>query len=45
MGLDGDVWFGNVELAMAALHKAESVKYVSEINRRVVAYDLLGVEP
>jgi membrane-bound lytic murein transglycosylase MltF len=45
MGLDDDVWFGNVELAMVALREGGPVKYVSEINRRVVAYDLLGVAP
>jgi membrane-bound lytic murein transglycosylase MltF len=44
MGLDGARWFRNVEVAMVALRKGEPVKYVSEINRRFVAYKLLGVE-
>jgi hypothetical protein len=44
MGLDGARWFRNVEMAMLALSKGEPVKYVSEINRRFVAYKLLGVE-
>ncbi len=44
MGLDGQRWFRNVEMGMVALRKGEPVKYVSEINRRFVAYGLLGVE-
>ena len=44
MGLDSERWFRNVEIAMVALRKGEPVKYVSEINRRFVAYQLLGVE-
>ncbi|MCZ6529539.1 MAG: transporter substrate-binding domain-containing protein [Chloroflexi bacterium] len=44
MGLDGGRWFRNVEMGMMALRKGEPVKYVSEINRRFVAYGLLGVE-
>jgi membrane-bound lytic murein transglycosylase MltF len=44
LGLDGERWFRNVEMAMLALRKGEPVKYVSEINRRFVAYGLLGVE-
>lgn len=41
MGLDPNIWFRNVELAMAKMRKAEPVSYVSEINKRYVSYSLL----
>lgn len=41
MGLNPDVWFRNVELAMANMRKSEPVNYVSEINKRYVSYSLL----
>jgi membrane-bound lytic murein transglycosylase MltF len=44
MDLDDTRWFRNVEMGMLALGRGEPVKYVSEINRRFVAYKLLGVE-
>ncbi len=42
MKLDPNRWFRHVELAMLALRKSEPVTYVSEINKRYVAYLLLG---
>ena len=44
MGLDPNIWFRNVELAMAKMRKAEPVNYVSEINKRYVSYNLLMSE-
>jgi membrane-bound lytic murein transglycosylase MltF len=44
MGLDPNVWFRNVELAMLKLGYPEPVIYVSEINKRYVSYDLLGIK-
>lgn len=44
MQLDPDRWFRNVELALLDLRKPEPVQYVSEINKRYVAYILLGVD-
>ena len=44
MQLDDTRWFRNVEMGMLAIGKGEPVKYVGEINRRFVAYKLLGVE-
>lgn len=41
MGLNPDIWFRNVELAMAKMRKAEPVNYVSEINKRYASYKLL----
>lgn len=44
MGLNPDIWFRNVELAMLKLGYPEPVVYVSEINKRYVSYDLLGIK-
>ena len=44
MGLDPNKWFRNVEMAMIELGTMETVKYVSEINKRYVAYQLLVKE-
>ena len=44
MGLDPNKWFRNVETAMVELGTMETVKYVSEINKRYVAYQLLVKE-
>lgn len=40
MGLDRDVWFGNVEVAVARLVGREPVRYVANIYRYFVAYRL-----
>jgi len=40
-GLDPNKWFRNVELIMIDMRLLEPVRYVSEINKRFVAYDLL----
>ena len=45
MGLDHTDWFRNVELALIKMRRTEPVQYVSEINKRYVAYQLLGIEP
>ena len=42
MGLNPNRWFRHVELAMLAMRRTEPVTYVSEINKRYVAYLLLG---
>lgn len=44
MGLDSNIWFRNVELAMAKMKKSEPVDYVSQINKRYVGYSLLFPE-
>ncbi len=44
MGLDPNRWFRNVELAMLAMDKRESVNYVREINQRHLSYVMFGVE-
>lgn len=44
MGLNPNKWFRNVEYALITLRKIEPVKYVSEINKRFLAYSLLGIE-
>lgn len=44
MGLDPNIWFRNVELAMLKLGYPEPVIYVSEINKHYVSYDLLGIK-
>ncbi len=41
MGLDPDVWFGNVENGAAAIVGRETVQYVSNIYKYYVAYSLL----
>ncbi len=41
MGLDPNVWFGNVENAAAAIVGRETVQYVSNIYKYYVAYSLL----
>lgn len=43
MGLDPNVWFGNVENAAAAIVGRETVQYVSNIYKYYVAYGLLAV--
>ncbi|MDL2402675.1 transglycosylase SLT domain-containing protein [Rhizobium mayense] len=42
MGLDPNVWFGNVENAAAAIVGRETVQYVSNIYKYYVAYSLLA---
>lgn len=44
MGLNPNVWFRNVELAMLELGYNEPVIYVSEINKHYVSYLLLGIK-
>jgi len=41
MGLDPNVWFGNVENAAAAIVGRETVQYVSNIFKYYIAYSLL----
>jgi len=41
LGLDPNVWFGNVENAAAAIVGRETVQYVSNIYKYYVAYSLL----
>jgi len=41
MGLDPNVWFGNVENAAAAVVGRETVQYVSNIYKYYIAYALL----
>ncbi len=41
MGLDPNLWFGNVENAAAAIVGRETVQYVSNIYKYYVAYSLL----
>ncbi len=41
MGLDPDIWFGNVENGAAAIVGRETVQYVSNIYKYYVAYSLL----
>jgi membrane-bound lytic murein transglycosylase MltF len=43
LGLDRDVWFGNVEVAAARLVGREPVRYVANIYRYFVAYRLSWV--
>ncbi|MGF6176369.1 transglycosylase SLT domain-containing protein [Ensifer sp. 4252] len=42
MGLDPNLWFGNVENAAAAIVGRETVQYVSNIYKYYVAYGLLA---
>lgn len=44
LGLDPNKWFRNVELAMLKMGYPEPVNYVSEINKRYLSYQLLGIE-
>jgi hypothetical protein len=41
MGLDPNVWFGNVENAAAAIVGREPVQYVGNIYKYYVAYKLM----
>jgi hypothetical protein len=41
MGLNPDVWFGNVEHAVARDVGRETVRYVSNISKYYVAYRLI----
>ena len=45
MGLDHTDWFRSVEMALLKMRRTEPVQYVSEINKRYVAYQLLGIDP
>ncbi len=40
MGLDPDVWFGNVELAAGRLVGRETVDYVANVQKYYIAYQL-----
>jgi membrane-bound lytic murein transglycosylase MltF len=42
LGLDPDVWFGNVENGAAAIVGRETVQYVSNIYKYYIAYSLLA---
>ncbi|MCY1247023.1 hypothetical protein D9M72_603120 [compost metagenome] len=42
MGLDPDLWFGDVENAAAEIVGRETVQYVSNIYKYYVAYELLA---
>ncbi|MNR49609.1 hypothetical protein D3C85_1690070 [compost metagenome] len=42
MGLNPDLWFGNVENAAAEIVGRETVQYVSNIYKYYVAYGLLA---
>jgi membrane-bound lytic murein transglycosylase MltF len=42
MGLDPNIWFGNVENGAAAIVGRETVQYVSNIYKYYVAYSLLA---
>ena len=44
MGLDPNIWFRNVELAMLERGYPEPVVYVSEINKHFVSFVLLGIK-
>lgn len=44
LGLDPNVWFGNVEVAAAQLIGREPVRYVANIHRYYVAYRLSWIE-
>ena len=45
LGLNHLKWFRNVEKTLINMRKTEPVHYVSDINKRYVSYQLLGVEP
>jgi hypothetical protein len=40
MGLDPNLWFGNVENAAAAIIGRETVQYVSNIYKYYIAYSM-----
>ena len=40
MGLDPNVWFGNVENGAAAIVGRETVQYISNIYRYYIAYSM-----
>jgi hypothetical protein len=42
MGLDGNEWFGNVEVVVAREIGRETVQYVSNIYKYYVSYSLLA---
>lgn len=44
LGLNPNVWFRNVELAMLYMGFSEPVVYVSEINKHYASFVLLGIE-
>ncbi len=44
MGLDPNIWFGNVEVAAAKTISREPVRYVANIYRYFVAYRLLHIQ-
>lgn len=44
MGLDPNVWFGNVEVATGRLLGREPVRYVANIHRYYIAYRLAWVQ-
>lgn len=44
MGLNPNLWFRNVELAMLEIGVPEPVIYVSEINKHFVSYQLMGIK-
>ncbi len=44
MGLDPNIWFQNVEMALLEARKTEPVKYVSDVNRYYLSYVLLRIE-
>ena len=44
MGLDRNVWFGNVENGAAAIVGRETVQYVSNIYKYYIAYKLVTRE-
>ena len=45
LGLEHLKWFRNVEKVLIQMKRTEPVRYVSDINKRYVSYQLLGVEP
>ena len=45
MGLNPNQWFRNIEMAAIALDRIQTVKYVSEINKRYVSYVIYGFDP
>jgi hypothetical protein len=41
MGLNPNIWFGNVENASAAIVGRETVQYVSNIHKYYIAYTVM----